>query len=78
MEGVGHKGWEEIAILEAKLLALNKGTKHFYRLFSPENHYILAGNLQHHKIYEAFIYESSISKDTTKFIRLYYIRKESK
>lgn len=56
------KAREEIAILEAKLLALNKGTKHFYRLFSPENHYILAGNLQHHKIYEAFIYESSISK----------------
>lgn len=53
---------EEISALTKKLLVLNKETRHFYRLFMPENHYILAGGLQHYKIYEAFIYESTISK----------------
>lgn len=57
-------GREEVAALKTKLLALNKETKHFYRMFSPENHYLcLTGNLQNHKIYEASIYETSISKE---------------
>lgn len=57
-------GREEVATLKKELLALNKETKHFYRLFSPENHYLcLTGNLQNHKIYEASIYDTSISKE---------------
>ena len=54
---------EDVVSLNNRLLALHKGTRHFYRLFTPENRYLyLAGILQHDKICEAFIYESSVSK----------------
>lgn len=56
------KARKELLTLNDKLLELNKETKHFYRLFTPENHYFLGGNLQHHGIHEAFIYDSCISK----------------
>lgn len=56
-------GRGNIILLNNKLLELNKTTKHFYRVFTPENHYLyLAGNMQQYKIHEAVIYESSISR----------------
>ncbi len=56
------------ALLNNKLLELDKATKHFYRVFTPENNYIyLAGNMQHHKMHEAVIYESSISRELQDF-----------
>jgi len=56
-------GREEITFLNSKLLSLNRGLNHFYRIFTPENHYLyLGGNLQGYKIHEAAIYESSISR----------------
>ena len=62
------EGREAIISLNDKLLALNKDIKHFYRIFTPENHYLyLAGNLQRHKIHEAVIYESSISRELQDF-----------
>lgn len=55
---------EASALLNNKLLELDKEAKHFYRVFTPENNYIyLAGNMQHNKIHEAVIYESSISRE---------------
>jgi hypothetical protein len=56
--------WRKEAVsLNKKLLSLDKETGHFYRIFTPENTYVyLAGNLQQHKIHEAVIYESSISR----------------
>ncbi len=56
------------ALLNNKLLELDKATSHFYRVFTPENNYIyLAGNMQYQKIHEAVIYESSISRELQNF-----------
>lgn len=56
------------ALLNNKLLELDKATRHFYRVFTPENNYIyLAGNMQHQKIHEAVIYESSILREFQDF-----------
>ncbi len=62
------EGREDSALLNDKLLALNKETKHFYRIFTPDNSYLyLTGNMQRHKIHEAAIYESSISRELQDF-----------
>ena len=56
-------GRKEIISLNNRLLALDKEAKHFYRIFYAENNYLyLTGHLQQHKIHEAVIYESSISR----------------
>ncbi|MCK9614355.1 MAG: YfhO family protein [Candidatus Omnitrophica bacterium] len=61
-------GKREIVLLNNELLELDKLTKHFYRTFTPENNFLyLAGELQQYKIYEAAIYESSISKEMYDF-----------
>ncbi len=61
-------GREDIVSLNNKLLVLDKETKHFYRTFTPENSYLyLTGNMQHHKIHEAAIYDSSISRELQDF-----------
>ncbi|MDP2692973.1 MAG: hypothetical protein Q8O88_05015, partial [bacterium] len=62
------EGREDIVSLNNKLLALDKETNHFYRVFTPENNYLyLTGNMQHHKIHEAAIYDSSISRELQDF-----------
>lgn len=62
------EGREEITLLNNKLLALDKEIDHFYRVFTPENNYLyLTGNLQQYKIYEASIYESSVSRELKDF-----------
>ena len=58
---------EEIVSLNDKLISLNKRSDHFYRFFTPENNIYLAGTLQDHKIYEAAIYDSAISKQFQDF-----------
>ncbi|MFZ3091841.1 MAG: hypothetical protein WA240_14635 [Nitrospirota bacterium] len=61
-------GREDILLLNKKLLALDKETNHFYRTFIPENSYLyLTGNMQQHKIHEAAIYDSSISREMQDF-----------
>jgi len=62
------KSREEIPILNGQLLDLDKTAKHFYRIFAPEAVFVyLSGYLQDHKIRDAAIYESSISKDYKDF-----------
>lgn len=72
------EGREEAASLNNRLLSLNNETKHFYRIFIPQNHYLyLSGILQQYKIYEAVIYESSISKELQDFYDYVVLRKNS-
>ncbi|GEM_PF-2525385 len=67
---------EEIVSLNNKLLALDKEVKHFYRVFTPENSYVyLAGNLQQHKLHEAAIYESSVSREFKEFYNYTILQK---
>jgi len=62
------KARKDIPALNALLLDLNERTRHFYRIFEPEgSRHHLAGYLQDHKIYEASLYESSISRDYKDF-----------
>lgn len=57
-------GRKEVVALRKELLELDRNTKHFYRLFTPDNHYLfLTGSMQDRKLYEALIYESCISKE---------------
>ena len=59
---------KSVAPLNELLLDLNNKTNYFYRIFEPEgSKHHLSGYLQHHKIYDAAIYESSISKDYKDF-----------
>jgi hypothetical protein len=61
-------GRGELKSFTDKMLELDKQTKHFYRIFSGQNHYLyLAGYLQQYKIHEAAIYESSYSNDLNDF-----------
>ncbi len=72
------EGREEVISLNNRLLGLNKETKHFHRIFIPQNHYLyLSGILQQYKIYEATIYESSISKELQDFYDYVVLRKNS-
>lgn len=62
------KARKDIPALNALLMGLDEKTKHFYRIFEPEgSRHHLAGYLQDHKIYEASLYESSISRDYKDF-----------
>lgn len=55
-------------VLNSRLLDLNDGAGHFYRIFEPEgSRHHLSGYLQDHKIYDASIYESSISREYKDF-----------
>src|SRR5208283_2475289 len=68
MEKIVIEGREDIASLKNRLLSLKSETKHFYRNYTPENSYLyLAGSLQNFKIYDAAIYDSSISRDYQDF-----------
>jgi len=59
---------KEILSLNNQLLDMDKRTNYFYRIFTPEPVFTyLAGDLQSHKIYDAAIYESSMSKDYRDF-----------
>lgn len=63
----GRKGGE---LLTDKIIELDKETKHFYRLFSPEASYLfITGSMQDKKIHDAAIYESSISRELQDFYR---------
>ena len=54
---------EILASLKNKFLELDNETDHFYRVFSPENSYLLvSGAMQDQKIHEAFIYDCTIAK----------------
>ncbi len=57
----------EIRALNAKLIDLHQRSRHFYRLFTPENNVYLAGTLQDHKIFESVIYDSAISRQFQEF-----------
>lgn len=70
------EGKQNAVLLNNKLLELDKTAKHFYRVFTPDVSYIyLGGALQHSKICEAFIYESSISKDFKDFYDYIILKK---
>ena len=70
------KSREEIPTLNSQLLNLNKASTHFYRIFAPEAVFVyLAGSLQDHKIRDAAIYESSISKSYKDFFDYTILRK---
>lgn len=59
---------KEVVLLKERLLALDKKTDHYYRMFTPGNNYFyLGGSLQDHKMSEAFIYDSSITKELQDF-----------
>ncbi len=68
MEKFVINGRKEMGSLINRLLSLNEESKYFYRNFTPENSYLyLGGSLQHHKIYDAAIYDSSISREFQDF-----------
>ena len=59
---------EILASLKNKFLELDNETDHFYRVFSPENSYLLIpGAIQDQKIKEAFIYDCTIAKQLMDF-----------
>ena len=59
---------DDYYLLKDKLLELNSRTKHFFRMFTPENsYYYIAGTMQAYKMHEAAIYESSISQNLQEF-----------
>jgi len=59
---------KSVAPLNELLLDLNNKTNYFYRIFEPEgSRHHLSGYLQGHKIYDAAIYESSMSRDYKDF-----------
>jgi len=67
---------KEILSLNNQLLALDKRTDYFYRIFTPEPVFTyLAGDLQSHKIHDAAIYESSMSKDYRDFFDYVILKK---
>lgn len=61
------KARNEIVSLNQKLIELHKNSKHFYRLFTPENNIYLAGTLQDRGLYESVIYDSAISRGFQRF-----------
>jgi|APSaa5957512535_1039671.scaffolds.fasta_scaffold05933_1 hypothetical protein len=68
---------EEMYLLNDKLLELDRATNHFYKIFSPLNSFAyLAGSLQNHKIYEAFLYDSTISKQLHNFYHYTILNKK--
>lgn len=67
---------KEILSLNSQLLDLDKRTNYFYRIFTPEPVFTyLAGDLQSHKIHDAAIYESSMSKDYRDFFDYVILKK---
>jgi len=55
---------KEVASLNNKLIGLKNETKNFFRIFTPEARSLyLAGNLQHYKIYESMVFDSTIPKE---------------
>jgi len=75
-EGKALNNRKEILSLNSQLLALDKRTDYFYRIFTPEPVFTyLAGDLQSHKIHDAAIYESSMSKDYRDFFDYVILKK---
>ena len=67
---------KSVAPLNELLLDLNNKTNYFYRIFEPEgNRHHLSGYLQDHKIYDAAIYESSISRNYKDFFEYTILNK---
>ena len=60
---------QELTVLTQDLLALNASTKHFHRIFTVDvpGWSILAGEWQRYNIYDAAIYDSSISNGIKAF-----------
>jgi len=68
---------KEVVLLKERLLTLDKETDHYYRMFAPGNNYFyLEGSLQDHKMYEAFIYDSSITKELQDFYEFTILNKK--
>jgi hypothetical protein len=72
-----HANTEILASVQRKFLELDEKTDHFYRVFSPENSYLsVAGGMQGHKIHEAVIYDSAISKQLHDFYQNTILEKD--
>ncbi|GJQ57642.1 MAG: hypothetical protein SCALA701_04430 [Candidatus Scalindua sp.] len=68
---------KEVVLLKERLLALDNKTDHNYRMFTPGNSYFyLGGSMQSHKMSEAFIYDSSITKELQDFYEFTILNKE--
>jgi len=66
-----------LSSLKNKFLELDSETGHFYRVFSPENSYLLIpGAMQDLKIHEAFVYDGTIDKKLIDFYQYTILGKE--